>query len=66
MFMVPRARLELAQPLSPGILSPLRLPIPPSGQPAKCFVYLQIALAEYRYTIFFCLSKEIFKNLNFF
>ena len=30
-LMVPRAGIEPAQPCGPGILSPLRLPVPPSG-----------------------------------
>ncbi len=38
--MVPRTRLELVQPLSPGILSPLRLPIPPPGHLQICKTYL--------------------------
>ena len=29
--LVPRAGIEPAQPCGPGILSPLRLPVPPSG-----------------------------------
>ena len=30
-LLVPGARIELAQPYDRGILSPLRLPVPPSG-----------------------------------
>ena len=47
--MVPEARIELAQDYSRGILSPLRLPVPPFGQYDKmCYfsvcVILRVAI----------------------
>ncbi len=34
LFMVPGTRIELVQPYGRGILSPLRLPVPPPGHGA--------------------------------
>ncbi len=43
MLMVLAAGLEPAQPCDRGILSPLRLPIPPREHIVKCRIYSGIA-----------------------
>src|SRR6476646_7402357 len=47
---MPGARLELARPEGRGILSPLRLPIPPPGRFGQCTVQAVLPQREMRLT----------------